>query len=249
MIIVKSKREIDIMKEAGRITAYAHEMVEKHIRPGISTKELDEIAEKAILEQGAIPSFKGYGGFPGTICSSINSEVVHGIPSFNRVLKDGDIISVDIGAYFKGYHGDAARTHGVGKISYEAAKLIDVTKQSFYEGLKYCKEGYRLSDVSHAIQTFVESHGFSIVRNYVGHGIGQDLHEDPQIPNYGLPNKGPRLKSGMVFAIEPMVNFGECEVKTLQDGWTVVTMDNSLSAHYENTLVITEDEPELLTIL
>ncbi|MEA3424381.1 MAG: type I methionyl aminopeptidase [Bacillota bacterium] len=249
MIIVKSKREIDIMKEAGRITAYAHEMVKKNIRPGISTEELDEIAEKAILENDAVPSFKGYGGFPGTICSSINSEVVHGIPSFNRILKEGDIISVDIGAFFKGYHGDAARTHGVGKISDEAKKLIDVTRQSFYEGLKYCKEGYRLSDISHAIQTFVESNGFSIVRNYVGHGIGQDLHEDPQIPNYGAPNKGPRLKSGMVFAVEPMVNFGGHEVKTLQDEWTVVTMDNSLSAHYENSLVITEDEPELLTIL
>ncbi|MCD6435763.1 MAG: type I methionyl aminopeptidase [Clostridiales bacterium] len=249
MIIVKSKREIDIMREAGRITAYAHKLVEENIRPGISTKELDEIAEKAILENDAIPSFKGYGGFPGTICSSINSEVVHGIPDANRILKEGDIISVDIGAFYKGYHGDAARTLAVGKISDEAQKLIDVTKQSFYEGIKYCKEGYRLSDVSNAIQTYVESYGFSIVRNYVGHGVGQDLHEDPQIPNYGPPNKGPRIKRGMVFAIEPMVNLGGYDVKTLQNGWTVVTMDNSLSAHYENTLAVTEGEPELLTIL
>ena len=248
MIIIKSKREIDIMKEAGKIVAHAHEIVKENIRPGISTKELDEIAEKLIRSHGAIPSFKGYGDFPGSICSSINDEVVHGIPS-NRILIEGDIVSIDIGAYFKGYHGDAARTHGVGIISEEAQKLIDVTKKSFYEGLKYCKEGYKLSDVSHAIQTFVEANGFSIVRNYVGHGIGQNLHEDPQIPNYGLPNKGPKLKRGMVLAVEPMVNIGGYDVMTLKNNWTVVTIDKSLSAHYENTLAITESEPELLTIL
>jgi methionyl aminopeptidase len=248
MIIVKSRREIELMKEAGKITALAHEIVAEHIKPGITTLELDRIAEELIRKHNAIPSFKGYGGFPGTICASINEEVVHGIPS-NRVLNEGDIISIDIGAYIKGYHGDAARTHGVGNISDGAQKLIDVTRSSFYEGLKYCVEGYRLSDVSHAIQTFVEDNGFSIVRNYVGHGIGQDLHEDPQIPNYGPPNKGPKLKRGMVLAIEPMVNYGDYEVMTLQDRWTVVTIDNSLSAHYENTLAITEGEPELLTIV
>ena len=248
MIIVKSRREIEVMKEAGKIVAYTHEIVKENIKPGITTRELDEIAEKTILKYGAIPSFKGYGGFPGTICSSINEEVVHGIPS-QRILLDGDIISIDVGAYIKGYHGDAARTHGVGKITDEARRLIDVTKNSFYEGLKYCKEGYRLSDVSHAIQNYVEENNFSVVKNYVGHGIGQDLHEDPQIANYGPPNKGPKLKRGMVFAIEPMVNLGSYEVMTLLDHWTVVTIDNSLSAHYENTLAITEGEPELLTIL
>lgn len=248
MIIVKSRREIEVMKEAGKIVAYTHEIVKENIKPGISTRELDEIAEKTILKYGAIPSFKGYGGFPGTICSSINEEVVHGIPS-QRILLDGDIISIDVGAYIKGYHGDAARTHGVGKIADEARRLIDVTRNSFYEGLKYCKEGYRLSDVSHAIQNYVEENKFSVVKSYVGHGIGQDLHEDPQIANYGPPNKGPKLKRGMVFAIEPMVNLGSYEVMTLLDRWTVVTIDNSLSAHYENTLAITEGEPELLTIL
>ncbi len=249
MIIVKSKREIELMKEAGKIVAYTHEVIKEKIRPGISTLELDQIAEKVIRNHGAEPSFKGYGGFPGSICSSINDEVVHGIPSTERILEPGDIISVDIGAFFKGYHGDAARTHGVGEISTEAQRLIDVTRESFYQGLTYCREGYKLSDISHAIGSYVESHGFSVVRNYVGHGVGQSLHEDPQIPNYGEPNKGPRLKSGMVFAIEPMVNYGGYDVRTLANGWTVVTMDNSLSAHYENTLAITTGEPELLTIL
>ena len=248
MIIVKSRREIELMREAGKIVAYAHEVVREHIKPGITTMELDRIAEEVIRKYHAVPSFKGYGGFPGSICASVNEEVVHGIPS-NRMLNEGDIVSVDIGAYIKGYHGDAARTHGVGTITDEAKKLIDVTRDSFYEGLKYCVEGYRLSDVSHAIQAFVEENGFSVVRNYVGHGIGQDLHEDPQIPNFGPPNKGPKLKRGMVFAIEPMVNFGDYEVMTLKDRWTVVSIDNSLSAHYENTLAITEGEPELLTII
>jgi methionyl aminopeptidase len=247
MIIIKSKREIELMKEAGKIVAYAHDVVADSIKPGITTLELDEIAEKLIRKYGAVPSFKGYGGFPGTICASVNEEVVHGIPSARQLI-EGEIISVDIGAYIRGYHGDAARTHGVGKISDEARRLIDVTQQSFYEGLKYCKEGYRLSDVSHAIQKYVEDNGFSIVRNYVGHGVGQDLHEDPQIPNYGPANKGPLLKRGMVFAIEPMVNYGDYEVMTLDDRWTVVTVDKSLSAHYENTLALTEGEPELLTI-
>ncbi|OPL07705.1 MAG: methionine aminopeptidase [delta proteobacterium ML8_F1] len=249
MIIVKSNREIEIMKEAGKIVAYTHEVVAQHVKPGISTLELDQIAEKVIRDHDAVPSFKGYGGFPGSICSSINDEVVHGIPTGDRILEPGDIISVDIGALYKGYHGDAARTHGVGKISDEAQRLIDVTRESFFKGLEFCREGYKLSDVSHAIGTFVESHGFSVVRNYVGHGIGQSLHEDPQIPNYGEPNKGPKLKSGMVFAIEPMVNYGGYDVRTLSNGWTVVTLDNSLSAHYENTLAITPGGPELLTVL
>lgn len=246
MIIVKSRREIELMREAGRIVALTHDVVAGHIRPGITTLELDRIAEEAIREHNAIPSFKGYGGFPGSICTSINEEVVHGIPS-DRVLMEGDIISVDIGAFIKGYHGDAARTYGVGQISEEAQRLIDVTRDSFYEGLKYCTEAYRLSDVSHAIQAYVESQGFSVVRNYVGHGIGQELHEDPQIPNFGPPGKGPKLRRGMVLAVEPMVNQGTHDVMTLQDRWTVVTKDQSLSAHYEHTLVITEGEPELLT--
>jgi len=248
MIIIKSKREIDIIREAGKIVAITHEILRENIRPGITTKELDEIAEKTIRKYGAEPSFKGYGGFPSSICSSINEEVVHGIPSA-RELKDGDIISIDIGAFYNGYHADAARTHPVGDTSEQAKELIEVTKNSFYEGIKFCKEGYRLSDVSNAIQNHVESHGFSVVRDYVGHGVGQDLHEDPQIPNYGPPNKGPKLKRGMVLAIEPMINLGDYEVSVSRNNWTVITIDKSLSAHHENTLAITESEPELLTII
>lgn len=246
MIELKSALAIERMKEAGKIVAYVHEALQDACKPGVTTRELDEIAERIIRKAGATPSFKGYGGFPGSICASVNEQVVHGIPG-EIILKDGDIISLDVGAFKNGYHGDAARTHGVGTISTEASQLINVTRDSFYEGLKYCKVGYRLQDISHAIQTYVENNGFSVVRDLVGHGIGESLHEDPPVPNYGRPNKGPRLAKGMALAIEPMVNVGGFEVYTLEDDWTVVTMDNSLSAHYEHTIVITDDEPLILT--
>ena len=248
MIIIKSKKEIEFMREAGKIVAETHELLKEAITPGISTLELDKIAEENIRKYNAIPSFKGYGGFPGTICASINEQVVHGIPG-NQIVKEGDIISIDIGAYYKGYHADSAKTHGVGVISEEDRKLIEVTKESFYEGIKFAKLGYRLSDISHAIQAHVEKQGFSVVRDLVGHGVGTELHEDPQVPNYGPPGKGPRLKEGMVLAIEPMINAGRYHVKTLSDGWTIVTIDGKNSAHYEHTIAITEDEPLILTKL
>ena len=248
MIIIKSQNEISKMRIAGNIVGKAHEELKAHIRSGITTKELDEIAENTIKRLGGIPAFKGYGGFPASICTSINEEVVHGIPGFKK-LKDGDIISIDIGAIYDGYYGDAANTYSVGEVSEEAHKLIEVTKNSFYEGLKFCKEGFRLSDISHAVQKYVEDNGFSIVRDYVGHGIGTNMHEDPQIPNFGPPGKGPRLRRGMALAIEPMVNIGTYKVKTLADNWTVVTLDGKLSAHYEHTVIITEDEPLILTKL
>ncbi|RDY25921.1 type I methionyl aminopeptidase [Romboutsia weinsteinii] len=249
MIILKSKKEIELMREAGKIVADTHRILEAAITPGISTLELDKIAEENIKKYNAIPSFKGYGGFPGSICASINNEVVHGIPNKNRIVKEGDIISLDIGAYYKGYHGDSAKTHGVGQISEEDRKLIEVTKESFYEGIKFAKLGYRLSDISHAIQAHVEKNGFSVVRDLVGHGIGSDLHEDPQVPNYGPAGKGPKLQEGLVIAIEPMVNAGRYHVKTLADGWTIVSIDGLKSAHYEHTIAITEDEPLILTAL
>ena len=248
MIIIKSKKEIELMREAGKIVADTHELLREAITPGISTLELDKIAEENIRKYNAIPSFKGYGGFPGSICASINEEVVHGIPG-GKLLKEGDIVSLDIGAYYKGYHSDSAKTHAVGIISEEDMKLIEVTKESFYEGIKFAKLGYRLSDISHAIQAHVEKHGFSVVRDLVGHGVGSELHEDPQIPNYGPPGKGPRLQAGMVLAIEPMVNAGRYQVKTLADGWTIVTIDGKRSAHYEHTIAITEDEPLILSAL
>lgn len=246
MITIKSKSEIEYMREAGKIVAYTHLVLKEMIKPGVTTKELDEVAEKTIRKYGAIPAFKGYGGFSGSICTSVNEQVVHGIPG-NIILKEGDIISIDIGTIKNGYYGDGANTHPVGKISDQATELIQVTKDSFYEGLKYCKQGYRLSDVSHAIQTFVEANQFSVVRDYGGHGIGTSLHEDPHINNFGLPGKGPRLTPGMVLAIEPMVNAGTHAVRVLSDKWTVVTADGSLSAHYEHTVAITEGEPALLT--
>ncbi len=248
MIYIKSRKEIELMREAGRIVAQAHEFIRDAIKPGVTTKELDQIAEKHILGKGAIPAFKGYGGFPANICASINHEVVHGIPGLKK-LKDGDIISIDIGAIYKGYYGDAAKTHPVGNVSQKAQELIDVTRQSFYEGIEFAKLGYRLSDISHAIQSYVEKHGFSVVRNYVGHGIGTNMHEEPQIPNYGPPGKGPRLREGMALAIEPMINIGTYDVKVLSDGWTVVTLDGEYSAHYEHTIAITDAEPEILTKL
>lgn len=248
MIIRKSDFEVDLMRIAGRIVAETHQVLANAIRPGITTKELDQIAEDFIRSKGASPSFLGYGGFPASICASINEELVHGIPS-NRVLKDGDIISIDIGAEYNGYHGDSAWTYGVGKISDLASRLLNVTEESLYKGLEKVTPDFRLSDISHAIQQHVEANGFSIVREYVGHGIGEDLHEDPQIPNYGPPNRGPRLKPGMALAIEPMVNAGERFVRTLADRWTVVTEDNSLSAHFEHTILITNSGHEILTKL
>jgi methionyl aminopeptidase len=246
MIICKTPREIEIMREAGRIVALTHQELQKHIQPGITTKELDSIAEKFILASNAIPSFKGYNGFRGSICASVNEELVHGIPG-DRVLREGDIISIDIGAKYNGYHGDSAWTYPVGKISLESESLLKVTEESLYKGLEEAKPGERLSNISHAIQTYVEQHQFSVVREYVGHGVGQDLHEDPQIPHYGPPNKGPRLKPGMVLAIEPMVNAGSRYVKTLPDNWTVVTQDRKMCAHFEHTIAITETGYEILT--
>ncbi|MCR8636284.1 MULTISPECIES: type I methionyl aminopeptidase [Paenibacillus] len=246
MIICKSAAELDLMREAGRIVAETHRLLQKSIRPDITTKELDQIAEDFIRSQGATPSFKGYNGFSGSICASVNDELVHGIPS-GRKLKDGDIISLDIGAKYKGYHGDSAWTYGVGEISETAKKLLEVTEKSLYDGLAEAKPDARLFTISHAIQKCVEDEGFSIVREYVGHGIGSELHEEPQIPNYGLPGRGPRLKPGMVLAIEPMVNVGERFVKTLADNWTVVTVDGTLCAHFEHTIAITPEGYEILT--
>ncbi|WP_175614698.1 type I methionyl aminopeptidase [Piscibacillus halophilus] len=246
MIINKTPREIELMRQAGKIVALTHQELQKHIRPGVTTKELDDIAEKFIRSHDATPSFKGYNGFSGSVCVSVNEELVHGIPS-NRALKDGDIISIDIGANYQGYHGDSAWTYAVGDIDEMTQQLLEVTEASLFEGLKQVKPGNRLSDISHAIQKYVEPYGFTIVREYGGHGIGQDLHEDPHISNFGPPNKGPRLKKGMVLAIEPMVNIGERYVRTLSDNWTVVTEDGSNCAHYEHTVVVTDDGYEILT--
>lgn len=248
MIIIKSQQEIDIMRESGKVTAYILSELSNVIRPGISTKEIDEFVEGIILKNHMIPSFKGYNGYPASACVSVNEEVVHGIPSAKKILQEGDIVSVDVGSTYKGYVSDAARTYPAGRIGDEAQRLITVTEQSFFEGLKFCKVGYRLSVISAAIQTKAESEGFSVIRDFVGHGVGRAMHEDPQIPNYGKPGRGPRLAPGMVFAIEPMINQGDYEVEVLQNNWTVVTVDGKLSAHYENTVVITDGEPELLTL-
>lgn len=248
MISIKSPREIELMRIAGRIVGETLELLKEAIRPGITTSELDTIAEAHIRKSGAIPAFKGYNGFPASICSSINEQVVHGIPS-STVLKDGDIIGIDIGAVYGGYYGDAARSYGIGNIDDEMKKLLRVTEESFFAGIEYALEGNRLSDISHSIQKHVESNGFSVVRDFVGHGIGSSMHEEPQIPNYGLPHRGPRLVAGMALAVEPMVNQGKYAVKVLRDGWTVVTADGKPSAHYENTIVITSGKPEILTLL
>ncbi|AKP75177.1 Methionine aminopeptidase 1 [Priestia megaterium Q3] len=248
MIICKTPEEIEVMREAGRIVALTHQELKKHIVPGITTIELDAIAENFIRQHDAIPSFKGYNGFRGSVCASVNEELVHGIPG-ERKLNEGDIISLDIGANFGGYHGDSAWTYGVGKISLENQELLDVTEQSLYKGLAEAKPGERLSNISHAIQQYAESRNFSIVREYVGHGVGKDLHEDPQVPHYGPPNKGPRLRPGMVLAVEPMVNAGMRYVKTLPDNWTVVTVDGKMCAHFEHTIAITETGYEILTAL
>ena len=249
MITIKSKSQIQKLKDAGKIVAETHQLLKEAIREGISTYDLDQMAEKYIRKCNAIPSFKGYGGFKGSICASINSVVVHGIPSKDTILKNGDIISIDIGALYNGYHGDSAKTHGVGDISEKDKELIAVTRQSFYEGFKRAVVGNRLSDISNAVQTYAESFGFSVIRDYVGHGVGENLHEDPQVPNYGKPGRGPRLQEGMVLAIEPMIATGTYKVKVLSDGWTAVTLDDKNAAHYEHTIAITAGEPELLTIL
>ncbi len=251
MISVKSLREIELMRSAGKITAETLMLLEESAVPGISTLELDKIAENYIRKCGAVPSFKNYGGFPGSICASVNDEVIHGIPSKNRMLREGDIISFDVGACFKGYHGDAARTVGIGKISDDAQKLIDVTKQSFFEGIEFCKPSNRVSDISAAVQKYAESFGYGVVRDYVGHGIGSNLHEAPEVPNFAdiSRGRGARLVAGMTIAIEPMINMGDYRVKVLDDDWTVKTLDGCLSAHYENTVLITSGKPEILTLL
>jgi methionyl aminopeptidase len=248
MIILKTRREIQIMRKSGLLVAQSHELVRKHIKPGVTTKELDQLVEDFLRSQNAIPTFKGYSGFPYSICASVNEEVVHGFPS-DRKLKEGDIVSIDIGATFEGYVGDSAKTFLVGEVDDEKRRLVEATRQSFYEGIKFAKLSYRLSDISHAIQQYAEAQGFSVVRDYVGHGVGKDMHESPQIPNFGKPGKGPRLQEGMVLAIEPMINAGTYNVKVLGNDWTVVTVDGKPSAHYEHTVAITDGEPELLTVL
>ena len=248
-VTIKSNREIELMREAGRILAIVHDELEKAIKPGITTKQIDKLGEEIIRSYGCIPSFLNYNGYPASICVSVNDEVVHGIPNKKRILREGDIVSLDAGVIYKGYHSDAARTHAVGQISNEAQKLIDVTRESFYEGIKYAKAGNHLYDISKAIQNYVESHGFSVVRDLVGHGIGKELHEEPQVPNFKQKGRGLRLQKGMTLAIEPMVNMGAYDVWWLEDDWTVVTQDESLSAHYENTVLITDGEPEILSLI
>ncbi len=248
MIHAKSSREIQYMRDAGRIVAQTHEELAKAVKPGVGTKELDQIAEDYIISKGAEPSFKGYRGFPAAICTSVNHVVVHGIPGLETV-KNGDIISIDIGVVINGYHGDAARTVPVGEISAIAEKLLQVTEESLYKGIEQAVIGNRLSDISHAVQTHAEGNGFSVVRNYCGHGIGRSMHEEPQILNYGDPGHGPRLKAGYCLAIEPMVNVGTHGVSVLKDGWTVITNDKQLSAHFEHSVAITEDGPLILTEL
>ncbi len=248
MIILKSHEEIALMREAGKCTAFILEALQDRIRPGISTLDIDRFVEKTIKDHGMLPAFKGYNGYPASVCTSVNQQVVHGIPSARCILKEGDIVSIDVGTIYRSYYSDAARTYPVGEISPEAARLIAAAKESFFKGLQFCRQGYRLSDVSAAIQSHVEGEGFSVVREFVGHGIGRKMHEEPQIPNYGRAGRGPKLAPGMVLAIEPMINAGDWPVEVLDDDWTVETRDGSLSAHYENTVVITEGEPELLTI-
>ena len=247
MIIIKNSEQLTLMKKAGVITAEALLVARDAVRPGISTKELDSKIRRFIEKCGATPSFLGYGGFPGSACISINEEVIHGIPSDKIILKDGDIVKIDVGARYRGYNGDSARTFPVGKVSDEALRLISVTEKSFYEAMKFAKAGCRVGDIGDAVESFVISNGFSVVRQYTGHGIGAELHEDPSIPNHGRVGRGARLYPNMTLAIEPMVNAGACEVKVLKDGWTVATSDGKLSAHYENTVLITDGDPILLT--
>ncbi|WP_027936984.1 type I methionyl aminopeptidase [Anaeroarcus burkinensis] len=248
MIVLKSQQEIAYMREAGRIVAETLELIRQAVKPDVTTQELDRIADEYIRERGAIPAFKGYNGFPGSICASVNEEVVHGIPG-PRKLKNGDIISVDIGTLINGFYGDAAMTFPVGEVAPEVAQLLKVTEESLYKGIAQAVADQRLYDISHAVQIHAEESGYGVVRDYVGHGIGRKMHEDPQIPNYGAPGRGPRLKPGMTLAIEPMINMGTYEVKTLRDNWTVITRDGKWSAHFEHTIAITDGEPEILTRL
>ena len=246
MITLKSAHEIEAMRLAGKITAAARAVAREMVKPGVTTQQIDKAVFHFIREQGAIPSFLHYNGYPASVCISVNDEIIHGIPG-KRVLREGDIVSVDVGAYIGGYHGDCAGTYPCGQVSDEAMRLIRVTQDSFFEGLKYAREGYRLSDISHAVQTYVEANGFSVVREYVGHGIGRNMHEAPEVPNYGKPGHGPRLLRGMTIAVEPMVNAGTAAIKLMPDGCTVRTADGKYAAHYENTVLITPGDPELLT--
>lgn len=248
MVTIKSEREIELMRKAGQILGNTLKLLEENVKPGITTAELDKIAYEYIKSNDSIPSFKGYNGFPASICASVNNEVVHGIPD-NRVLREGDIIGIDAGVCYGGYHADAARTFGVGEISPAAKKLIEVTKESFFKGVEKAKHGARIGDISAAVQTFVEGNGYSVVRDLIGHGIGSSLHEEPDVPNYGIAGRGMRLIKGMTIAVEPMVNVGGYEIRLLKNGWTYVTKDNTLSAHYENTIVITDNGCDVITLI
>lgn len=248
-VTIKTQREIDLMRESCRLLAKVHEELRQAIEPGISTLYIDQLGEKIIRGFGCTPNFLNYNGYPASICVSVNDEVVHGIPRKDRILKEGDIVSLDCGLIYKGYHSDAARTHGVGKISSDAQKLIDETRNSFFEGIKYAKEGNHLHDISNAIDDYISQFGYGIVRDLVGHGIGTSLHEGPEIPNFRQKKRGMKLRAGMTLAIEPMINMGRGDVEWLDDDWTVVSEDGSLSAHYENTVLITDGEPEILTLL
>ena len=248
MVTIKSEREIELMREAGRILAKVHEELGRTLVPGMSTKEIDRMCEDMIRSHGCVPSFLNYQGFPASVCISINDEVVHGIPDKHRYLEEGDIVSLDTGVIWKGYQSDAARTHMIGEVSGEARKLVEVTRQSFFEGIKYAKAGNHLNDISKAIQEYAESFGFGVVRDLVGHGIGTEMHEAPEIPNFAQRRKGIRLDAGMTLAIEPMITAGRYDVVWEDDGWTVVTEDGSLASHYENTILITDGEPEILSL-
>ena len=247
-VSIKSAREIELMRAAGKILAKVHENLGKELRPGMSTLDIDHLGDDIIRSYGCIPSFKNYNGYPASVCVSVNDEVVHGIPTKKRLIREGDIVSLDLGVIYKGYHSDAARTHGFGEISKEAALLIERTRQSFFEGIKYALEGNHLHQISNAISAYAESFGYGVVRDLVGHGIGTHLHEDPQIPNFAQRSRGVRLRAGMTLAIEPMINAGRFDVEWQDDDWTVVTQDGSLSAHYENTILITSGEPEILSL-
>lgn len=247
-VSIKSAREIELMREAGRILAAVHDELGKALKPGMSTLDIDRLGEKLIRGYGCIPSFKNYNGYPASICVSVNDEVVHGIPTKHRIIHEGDIVSLDAGVIYQGYHSDAARTHAIGVVTPEAEQLIRVTRESFFEGIKFAKAGNHLNDISSAIQAYAESFGYGVVRDLVGHGIGQNLHEDPEVPNFSQKRKGIKLMPGMTLAIEPMINIGRPDVAWMDDDWTVVTDDGSLSAHYENTILITEGEPEILSL-
>lgn len=249
LIYIKGEYELDLMRKSAQVTGSILRDFKTFIQPGISTLDIDQYVEKTIRSNGMIPTFKGYQGYPANVCTSVNEEVVHGIPSAKKILQEGDIVSVDIGSTWKGFVSDAARTYPVGQISSEAKNLMDAAKRAFFAGVQYCRTGHRLSDISHAIQESVEHDGYGIVRELVGHGVGTKMHEEPQIPNYGKEGRGPRIAKGMVFAIEPMITEGSFQIRQLPDGWTIVTADGKLAAHYENTVAVTDGEPEILTLL